>query len=232
MILLLTRKPFTGERWQEPRYLKSLCDLGYTIEKTYYSHHYPAKAIQDSEVPPKFRQRYKEAIGKGYAFSTAKGKDFNEVIMDIYELLVPLYVNFPIGKNITKEAFTAMFKPLQHLIDPDLLHLVRWHGKLVAVLLTLPDYGTLPYGNPGLLDILKILWLKKYSKHYIHLYMAVAKGHESLGQAIMYLQYLEIKKRKAGTTAALVHQGKLTGIYGKALENAYTEYLLLSKKLE
>ncbi len=225
------KRPFASEPWQDPMYLDVLYEMGYEVEERYYSHHYTAEHIMTLEIPLKFKTRYERALAQGYEFSRGKKRDFNSLIKEIYKLLVPLYVDFPIGKTIREEDFAALISPTLPLMNLDFLQLVRWKGELVGMFLTLPDYGALPYTRSGLSDLLKLLWLKKHSKHYIGLYMAVAKGHEGLGQSMLYPHYQQIKARKAGLTGALIHQGKPTGIYGKELIASHTEYQLLSKKL-
>lgn len=224
--------PWTAEPWQEERYTEVYENRNYSIAERYFSYSYKDSYIKSPEENKKIKKRYLDAIQEGYVFRNPKKGEFTSLLEDIYNLLMPLYADFPIYKKINYEAFKIMFGDMGKFLNRKAVELAFHNGKLVGFLLTIPDYGNLIYRKMTPLTIMRILFRKRFARHYLQLYMAVAKGHEGIGAALAHVQYSKAKISKIHASACLIHEGKATAIYGKKFVDDVTEYVLFQKFLD
>lgn len=208
--------PFTSEPTQ-PFYYRNLLERsGFRLKETYLSNLYRQVPLDDKRE--KLAKRYKHFIKKGYVIKSPKKKDWAKVTLEVFALLRQTYSHFPAYQAISEEEFKALFAHYQKILDYSMVKLAYLNDRLVGFLISLPDYGNLPYQKMSLWTILRILKRRCRSERYLILYLGVADGHLGLGTALSYPIYEEIRRRKAKAVGALIHQGTITSAYGIDLQ--------------
>ncbi len=223
--------PFTGEPWQQAWYYDAFLERGYKVAERYYSNHFEDSLARLRRPPEKLRQRRDRALAKGYDLRQPRAEEWDSVLDEFSRLLLELYQEFPTFQPISPAEFRELFSVLKPLVAFPFVELAYKDDKLCGFAVTLPDYGNLPFRRLTPWTLLRILLRKRRAKHYIMLYLGVAPEHVGLGQALLFGQVEKILAQGSSLTAALIHEGKVTGTYGIAHVDQVTEYVLLSKTI-
>lgn len=227
-INMFETEPYTGEPYNKEYYLKMFLENDYKIIEHYTSNRY--KCVNYAYENGQYSNRYDNFIKNGYKIENLNMNKFDEVLEEVYYLLTNLYSDFPIYKSIEKEDFVKIFSDYKKIMKTDMIKLAYYNNKLVGFYISIPNYNNLVY-NANLINLIKILKLKKKPKEYVMLYMGVDQNHRGLGKAIVYSIISELKKNGLPSIGALARDGKITQNYAEELINDKYEYVLLEKKI-
>lgn len=227
-INMFDKKPYTGEPYNKDYYLKMFLDNNYKIIEHYTSSIY--KSIDYDYENNKYSNRYDSFIKNGYKIESLNMNKFEENLKELYFLLTDLYSDFPIYKHLSEEDFVMTFSNYKSVMNPDMVKLAYYNNKMVGFYISIPNYNNLVY-HINLVNLIKILRLKKKPKEYIMLYMGVDQNHRGLGKAIVYSIMSELRKSRLPSIGALARDGKITQNYAEELIQDRYEYVLLEEKL-
>lgn len=221
--------PYTGEPWNKPYYTELWEQCGFTVWKRYYS--FRLKKIREKEGKPKYVERVEQFLNRGYEFRNLEIRNFDKTIREIYDLLIELYSSFPGYKRISYEAFYALFHNLKLIMSAKDVILIYKAGKLVAFSISVPNLYENLFGEMNLLKLMKILWIKKFPKEMVYLYMGVDPSHLGLGSVMAELIRRELYSNGRVPIKALILENKATGAYYNDLLDERMEYVLLQKNM-
>ncbi len=226
-INLFDRLPYTGEPYNKDYYFKQFTDNGFAVSQHYTSNIYEPLEAENAE--PLYDNRLAMFSGKGYEIKSPDIKDFDLVIGQLYKLLTELYSDFPIYKDLAEEDFRKVFTNYRYILNMSMVKMAYYKETPVGFLVSVPDYGNKVYHLKNLLNLLKIIKLRKKPKRYVMLYMGVDQAHRGLGKAMVGSIMEELRKSGLPSIGALARDGKITQKYGEEhIENLY-EYVLLEK---
>lgn len=222
--------PFTGEP-NQPAYYQELWQAeGFILKEKYLSNFYqqiPAGAHQR-----RLAKRYEQFLAKGYQIISPKRKDWEQVSLEVFDLLRQVYAHFPVFQSISRQQFAQLFAPYKQILDFSMVKLAYLDGALVGFLITMPDYGNLVYGKMTPFKLLKILRIRRRAKRYLIMYLGVGDDHLGLGSALTHPIYEAIRERHAHAVGALIHQGTVTENYVPELQENQHYYGLFVLDLE
>lgn len=221
--------PFTGEP-HNPDYYPTLWQAaGFELTEQYVSNffHQIPQAYRESRL----KKRYEMFRKRGLRFVSPKREQWQEVLPEVFDLLSDLYREFPLYDAISFEQFAEVFNDYQQILDFSMVQLAYQEECLVGFVITVPDYGPLPYQAMTALNILKLLKRRRKARRYTIMYLGVERKYLGLGSALSYLIYQAIEARSAYAVAGLIHQGKVTQNYASDLKAYQHHYGIFEKKL-
>lgn len=115
------------------------------------------KEVKKKYKNVKYSDRYNKFIDKGYQIVSPNMKRYDEIVKDIYYLLIELYKDFPIFKKISLEAFQEVFKDYKTIINPSMVKLAYFENKMVGFFISVPNYNNCVYYLNNPTNLLKIL---------------------------------------------------------------------------
>ena len=220
--------PYTGEPYNKDYYYELFLDAGYTVSQHYTSNLY--RSVDDTYVNEKYEERFKTFIDMGYRIESPRPEEFDKCLEDVYRMVTELYGDFPIFKDVSREDFIKVFSSYKQIMNMSMTKLAYYKDKAVGFYVSVPDYGNIVY-HLSLLNILKILRLKKKPKRYVMLYMGVEPSHQGLGKAIVYAIMKELMESGLPSIGALARDGKITQKYAFDDVTDVYEYVLLEKQI-
>ena len=113
-----------------------------------------------------------------------------------------------------------------------MVKMAYYNDVTVAFFIAIPNYNNLTYHIDNYLNILKVLFRKKFVKEYVFLYMGVEEEHRGLGSAIAYNVAKNLEGKKVSSIGSLVHGNKATKSYDNRYIYKRNKYVLLSKNLD
>ena len=223
-------KRFFSEPYGIGYYPKLWREAGYDTAEVYVSNIYK-KLSKEEEDDEKYRKRYQFFLKKGYRIVSAKKKDWDKVIGEVYTLLIRLYSGFPVFSHITEEEFRELYKSLKMILDFSMVKLAYKDDQLAGFFISVPDYGNRLYGTIGLSDLLFLLKNRRRCGNYILLYIGVDEKHLGLGSALSQAMFESLRKKRAASIGALIKKGKVSEKYIDKKILYQREYLLFEKEL-
>lgn len=221
---------YVGEPYNKEYYYKLFKENGYKLYKKYSSNIYEIK--NKNYNPTKYQERYDEFIKKGYKIISPKNKEeFDKAFKIVYELLMDLYKDFPIFKNISSNDYEKYYSFYSVIANYKYLKLAYYKDQPVGFFVGIPNYRNLMSQKMTLKNKIKFLYLKNFNKSFVAQYIGVRPEHKGLGKAIMYTILEEAKKCNGKIVGALIEENKVTGKYfDDAITNKYN-YVLLEKEI-
>ncbi len=226
---LFDRLPYTGEPYNREYYLKLFMDNGYKIAEHYTSSIY--HRVEAEWENKKFADRYKFFVEQGYKITNPTIKDWDKTVDELHNLITNLYQDFPIYKDIALEDFRKYFESYKLIINFDMVKMAYYNEKAVGFYVSIPNYHNKVYHTKDLLNILKILNIRKRPKEYVMLYMGVDQEHRGLGKAIVHSIIEELRRSNLPSIGALQRDGRITQNYASELIEERYEYVLLRREL-
>jgi len=223
-------KTYFGEPDNPPYYSLLWIENGYRESNVYTSNIYPVFE-KNGYRNPRFEKRIQSFVSQGYDFHVPKKKEWETVAGDIYELIMSLYASFPGFLAISKEAFFKQYSALKMILNFSFCRMVYFDKKAVGFFIAVPDYGTLLNGSLTPWVLLKMLYLRRFSRKYVVFYMGAEPEHKGLGAAMAQILIESLRKKKASAVSALIHEGKVTGGYAKDFSREQRKYALYQKTL-
>lgn len=217
-------KPYTDEPYNKEYYYKLFLENNYKVIEHYTSRRFPI--IEDTYYNGKFEHRYEEFRKKGYSIVSPNIKDYEKIIEELYYLITDLYSDFTIFKNLSITDFKEIFSSYKKVIRTEMIKMAYLDGKAVGFYISIPNYYNKVY-HLNIINLLRILKLKKKPKEYVMLYMGVDREHTGLGKALVGAIEEELKKNKLPSIGALARDGKITQKYGEELSREHYEYVLM-----
>lgn len=221
---------YVGEPYNMDYYYDLFKACGFKTYKKYSSNIYEIK--DKNYNPEKYEKRYNEFIKKGYKIESPKSKEeFDVAFKIVYELLMELYKDFPIFKNISAKDYEKYYSFYSVIANYKYLKVAYYEDEAVGFFVGIPNYGNLMYRKMNIFNKLRFLYLKNYSKSFVAQYIGVKPEHKGLGKAIMYTILQEAKKCNGKIIGSLIEENKVTGTYfDDTITNKYN-YELLSKNV-
>lgn len=216
--------PYTDEPYNKEYYYDLFCKNNYKVIEHYTSRRFPV--IDEKYYNGKFENRYEEFKKNGYEIVSPNLKNYEKLVDELYYLITDLYSDFPIFKALNLEDFRKVFSSYKYVIRAEMIKMAYFKGKAVGFYISIPNYYNKVY-NLNLINLLKILKLKRKPKEYVMLYMGVDKNHTGLGKALVGAIEEELKKNKLPSIGALARDGKITQKYGEELVKEQYEYVLM-----
>ena len=205
-------------------------EAGFDIAEVYVSNIYK-KLSKKEEDDEKYIKRYNFFIKNGYSIVSAKKKDWDKVIGEVYTLLIKLYSNFPVFSHITEEEFRELYKSLKLILDYSMVKLAYKNDQLAGFFISVPDYSNRLNGAIGLSELLFLLKNRRRCDNYILLYIGVDEKHLGLGSALSQAMFESLRRKRAASIGALIKKGKVSEKYIDKKILYQREYLLFEKKL-
>lgn len=227
-INMFDKAPYTGEPYNKDYYYKMFLDNNYKVIEHYTSSIY--ENVDNNYENEFYANRYNSFIEKEYKIESPDMDKFERILKELYILLTKLYSDFPIYKHLSEEDFINIFKKYKKIMNPEMIKLAYYNNKMVGFYISIPNYNNLVY-NVNIINLIKILKIKKKPKEYVMLYMGVDQEHRGLGKAIVYSIITELMKSKLPSIGALARDGKVTQNYVEELIKDRYEYVLLERKL-
>lgn len=219
---------YTCEPYNKCYYPQMWERMGFQVTDRYYSNQ--IRVPRKSDQSEKYKLRLQRFLQNGYIIKSPAESNFLQCLEEIYELLTKLYRSFPGYKEITKKQFMELYTPLKKILDYSMVKLVYKDEKLVAFFVSIPNYGNAIY-HLDFWNLLKILRIKRKPKEYVLLYMGVDEKHLGIGSALSQLIKEELQEKQATSIGALIHEGKVSGNYYRALYTDQYQYVLYRKDL-
>ena len=220
---------YTGEPYNKDYYTALWQKAGFEITERYYSNHY--QKVETGHQNTLFSDRLAQKLKEGYRIESPSKDTFDRTLVEVYELLIELYQNFPAYKRITREEFVSLYSYLKILIRYSMVKMAYYQGKPVGFFVSIPDYGNSIYGKLTLLDYLRILKIHARPKSYVMLYMGIDASHHGLGKAMAESIKEELLHSGVPSVGALIRQGNINKDYFHELIDYEYEYVLLRKSL-
>lgn len=220
--------PYTDEPYNKKYYYNLFLENNYVVVEHYTSNRFPV--ITKEYYNGKFEERFKSFTEKGYKIVSPNLVDYDKMIIDLYYLITELYSDFPIYKNLSLEDFKEIFKDYRFIIRAEMIKMAYFENETVGFYISIPNYYNKVY-HLNLINLLKLLRIKKKPKEYVMLYMGVKKEHTGLGKALIGAIEEELKKNKLPSIGALARDGKITQKYGEELVKEKYEYVLMERKI-
>ena len=228
-INMFNKIPYTGEPYNKEYYYKMFLDNNYKVIEHYTSSIY--EAVDYNYENELYSNRYNEFIKKGYKIESPNMDEIDDILKELYSLLTELYCDFPIYKHLSESDFIDVFRNYKKIMNSEMIKLAYYNNKMVGFYISIPNYYNLVY-NINIINLIKILKLKKKPKEYIMLYMGVDQEHRGLGKAIVYSIMNELMKSNLPSIGALARDGKITQNYVEELIKDRYEYVLLEERLD
>ena len=227
-INMFDKVPYTGEPYNKDYYYKMFLDNNYKVIEHYTSSIY--ENVDNNYENEFYANRYNSFIEKEYKIESPNMDEFERILKELYSLLTELYSDFPIYKHLSEEDFINIFKKYKKIMNPEMIKLAYYNNKMVGFYISIPNYNNLVY-NVNIINLIKILKIKKKPKEFVMLYMGVDQEHRGLGKAIVYSIITELMKSKLPSIGALARDSKVTQNYVEELIKDRYEYVLLERKL-
>ena len=221
--------PYTGEPYNKDYYFDLFKENGYEVKEHYTSNVF--RSIDETYVNEIFEERFKAFTANGYEIRSLREGEFDKAIDDVYRLLMVLYSDFPIFKNVGIEDFRKVFMSYEQIMDISMTKLAYFKGEVVGFYISIPDYGNLVYHTSNPFNIIRIIKAKKKPKRFIMLYMGVDQQHKGLGKALVYAIMKELKVNGLPSISALIRDDRINQKYAREDITDIYEYVLLEKKL-
>lgn len=218
---------YTGEPYNKDYYVSLWQKSGYEVMERYYSNHY--RSVDRSHQNALYSARLARKQEEGYRIESPSKDTFDRALIEVYELLIELYQNFPAYKRISREEFVSLYSYLKTLIRYPMVKMAYYQGKAVGFFISLPDYGNVVYGKLTPLDYLRILKTHSKPSSYVMLYMGIDASHHGLGKAMAEAIKEELKASGVPSVGALIRQGNVNKDYFQELIDYEYEYILLQK---
>lgn len=222
-------KTYTGEPYNKSYYPGLWEKVGFQICDKYSS--YQLRKVVESDNDERFEKLVSRFEKHGYKFMNMTSDTFNQIINDIYPLLMSRYSNFAAYKELTKEQFLTMFSTLQKILNYDMVKVVYKDNELQAFCVCIPNYGYLTRGKLSIFKILRINAIKKDPDEYVILYLAANEKCFGLGGALIQMIKNELYKNQCTSIAGLIHEGNTSEKYYNSLHTEKYEYVLYSQPL-
>lgn len=220
---------YTGEPYNKDYYCALWQKAGFGIAERYYSNHY--RKVNYSDQNSLFSDRLARKLAEGYLIESPSKETFDQVLVEVYELLIELYQSFPAYKRISREEFVSLYSYLKLLIRYSMVKMAYYQGKAVGFFISIPDYGSTVYGQLTPMDYLRILRIQTKPRSYVMLYMGIDASHHGLGKAMAESIKEELQAAGVPSVGALIRHGNINKDYFRELIDYEYEYVLLQKEL-
>ena len=151
---------YVGEPYNKEYYYDLFKENGYNVYKTWTSNIYEIK--NKYYDPQKYRNRYEEFIQKGYKITSPKNKEeFEESFKIAYKLIMELYKDFPLFKNISEKDYYKYFSFYRVVSNYNYLKVAYYNNEAVGFFIGIPNYKNLLYRKMTFVNKIKICHLFK-----------------------------------------------------------------------
>ena len=228
-INLFDRRPYTGEPYNKPYYFRQFTDNGFTVSEHYTSNHF--HALDENFRNEKYEKRYRQFLQRGYRIVSPTDETYDQMIDQVYDMIIELYSDFPIFKPLSREDFKEIYSSYKRIMNMDMTKIAFYGDEAVGFYISIPDYANAVY-HANLFRLPEILKTKKAPKQYVMLYMGVRPEHKGLGAALVCSIIQELRRNRLPSIGALMRDGKLTQHYVSEAVTEIYEYVLLEHVLQ
>lgn len=200
------QRPYTGEPYNKKYYYEMFEDNGFQIKKKYTSYRYKKLPLLSGQNKIA-RVKRKQLQEKGYYVKELTQENFDQCLLDIYELICEQYKELSEFKKITQEEFFGIFSRFKNILDLSFVKMIyEQDGKLLAYIIGIPDYENLIYKKKICWkDGLQILLKNQIrSKQYVFLTIGSEKEHEDLEKILRYIVKGKLHQRRSTYIGAFI----------------------------
>ncbi|MBN9298421.1 MAG: hypothetical protein J0I41_15555 [Filimonas sp.] len=155
------REPIYGMSFNPSYYEKLFETYGF---QNYYNQYYYAMKVDDP-LPSRFPERHAKFASKpGYSAKHISIKDLEKHAADFAHVYNSAWAQHGEAKEITKEQVIKLFNKMKPIMDERLIWFTYYKEEPIAMWINIPDlnqYFKHFNGKLGLLQKLKLLWMKK-----------------------------------------------------------------------
>ena len=228
------KPPYVGEPYNKDYYLKLFLDNDFKVSEEYLSNYIPRLPFFNKKVTKekqKYVNRYQNFSSRGYKIVSPNKDNFETALKEIYALIMELYNDFPIFKELSESDFLELYKHYKYVLDYSLVKVAYYDGKAVGFFIGTPDYGNMLSKDISYMTYLKVFLKKIRSKNYVLLYMGAKKEHQGLGKAIVQTIVKNVVLRLSSAISALTKEERKTNTYFAESVSSVYKYVLLEKEL-
>lgn len=141
-----SRPPFFLEPWTDDSHPASFEAAGFTPTSFYFSAGVDDLSISD----PRLTKVEERLLRAGVGFRSIDMQRFDDELESVYRLSIETFNRNPFYTPIERADFIELYRPLRHLIVPELVTIAERDGKPVGFLFGIPDLNQARDG--GVLD--------------------------------------------------------------------------------
>jgi hypothetical protein len=228
------KPPYVGEPYNKDYYLKLFLDNDFMVSEEYLSNYIPRLPLFSKKVTKekqKYVDRYQNFSSRGYKIVSPNKDNFENALKEIYALIMELYNDFPIFKELSESDFLELYKHYKYVLDYSLVKVAYYNNEAVGFFIGTPDYGNILAKEISSLTYLRVFLKKLRSKNYVLLYMGVKKEHQGLGKAIVQTIVKSVVMRFSSAISALTKEERKTNTYFTESVSSVYKYVLLEKNV-
>jgi hypothetical protein len=158
------RSPIYGMPYNPPYYEKLFENYGF---KNYYNQYYYAMGVKD-KLSEKFPERYTKFKNKpGYAARHISIKNLEKHAQEFATVYNAAWAQHGEAKEITAKEVTKLFNKMKLVMDERIIWFAYYKEEPIAMWINIPDlneYFKHFNGKLGLIEKLRLLWMKKNNK--------------------------------------------------------------------
>lgn len=176
-------EPMYGMSFNPPYYEALFSNYGF---KNYYNQYYYHMNVDDP-LPARFPERHAKFKAKpGYEARHAKLSELDKYAEDFVTVYNAAWAQHGEAKEVTKEQIVKLFNSMKPIMDERTIWFAYYKEDPIAMFINIPDvnqYFKHFNGKMGLLQKLRLLWLKKtgYCKRLTGLVFGVVPKYQALG---------------------------------------------------
>lgn len=176
-------EPMYGMSFNPPYYEALFSNYGFN---NYYNQYYYHMNVDDP-LPARFPERHAKFKAKpGYEARHAKLSELDKYAEDFVTVYNAAWAQHGEAKEVTKEQIVKLFNSMKPIMDERTVWFAYYKEDPIAMFINIPDvnqYFKHFNGKMGLLQKLRLLWLKKtgYCKRLTGLVFGVVPKYQALG---------------------------------------------------
>ncbi len=192
------RPPTYGMSFCPPYYRQLFENYGF---QDYYHQVYYKMNVED-ELPERFKNRYERFLNRSeYSVHHIDRKKIEKYAGDFVTVYNVAWAQHKEAKEVTTSQIVAMFKKMSHIIDENLIWFAYYKDEPISMWINIPDlneYFRHFNGKFGILEKLRLLWLKKHGecKTFTGIAFGVVPKFQALG-VDSYMIYVGAERIKA-----------------------------------
>jgi hypothetical protein len=158
------RPPIYGMPYNPPYYQKLFDNYGF---KNYYNQYYYAMGVTDT-ISPRFAERHAKFKSKpGYQARHINIKNLEKHAQEFATVYNAAWAQHDEGKEISAKEVMKLFNKMKLIMDERIIWFAYYKEEPIAMWINIPDlneYFKHFNGKLGLIEKLRLLWMKKNNK--------------------------------------------------------------------
>ncbi len=180
-------KRYLFETYNPPYYNDFLEQIGYTVDKKYYS-----QDIDDlRDFLLKTTQKYEDTIIQNMVIRPFNIENYDEEMHSLYRLTINSFQSNYLYSPIDFDSFSQLYAPYKSIINPNYFAIAEDDQKMIGFLFCIPDYFdalSSMHGSQSIFAKIRFLYHKKRASTFLAKSMAVLPEYRNtgVGTALMH----------------------------------------------